>query len=555
MNRQNSLWQGCRTFSLEVILLVLAIIAVAIPAAHAQTYSVLYDFGTKSSDPRNPSFSGIVAQGRDGNLYSTAPVGGTTGNGAMFLITPGGTLTVPYSFDATGAQPYSGLTLGTDGNFYGTTYNGGSSSLGNVFKLTPTGTLTVLHDFVGSDGSNPYAPPIQGTDGNFYGTTTQYEITGDGTVYKITPAGKFTMLYSFDRTHGQNPQAPLVQGTDGNFYGTTQAGGSSSAGVVYKITASGKLTVIHSFDGGTYGGHPSGGPLVQGSDGNFYGTAACCGSIGGGVVFKITAAGQFTVLHNINATTDGSNPLAGLVQATDGNFYGTTYGGGTKSDGTIFRISPTKPYAYKVLYNFDGTTGSSPQVTLLQHTNGILYGDTSTGGNINNVSDGVFYSLSLGLKPFVSLVSTSGKVGTTVEILGQGFTGTKGVSFNGTAAKFKVSSATYLTATVPNGATTGSVTVTTPEGKLTSNKIFRVTPQIISFKPTSGSVGTLVTITGVSLIQTKKVTFGGVIATSFKVNSDTQVTANVPTGAKTGKIAITTAGGIAVSPGVFTVTQ
>jgi uncharacterized repeat protein (TIGR03803 family) len=324
--------------------------------------------------------------------------------------------------------------------------------------------------------------------------------------------------------------------------------------VVYKITPSGKLTVIHSFDGGTHGGQPSA-PLVQGSDGNFYGTAACCGSIGGGVVFKITAAGQFTVLHNINATTDGSNPVAGLVQATDGNFYGTTFGGGAKSDGTIFRISPTKPYAYKVLYNFDGTTGATPQVTMFQHTNGILYGDTSTGGDISNTSDGVFYSLSLGLKPFVSLVSTSGKVGTTVEILGQGFTGTKGVLFHGTAAKFKASSATYLTATVPNGATTGSVTVTTPGGTLTSNKQFRVTPQILSFKPTSGPVGTVVTITGVSLTQTTKVTFGGVIATSFKANSDTKVTATVPTGAQTGKIAITTPGGVAISSGVFTVTQ
>ena len=168
---------------------------------------------------------------------------------------------------------------------------------------------------------------------------------------------------------------------------------------------------------------------------------------------------------------------------------------------------------------------------------------------------GVFYSLNIGATPFVSLITTSGKVGKTVEVLGQGFKGTTGVSFNGTAATFKVSSDTYLTATVPNGATTGSVTVTTPGGPLTSNKQFRVTPQIISFTPTSGPVGTPVTITGVSLTQTSKVTFGGVKAISFTVNSDTQVTATVPTGAKTGKIAITTAGGVAVSSGVFTVTQ
>jgi uncharacterized repeat protein (TIGR03803 family) len=265
-----------------------------------------------------------------------------------------------------------------------------------------------------------------------------------------------------------------------------------------------------------------------------------------------------TGLHNINKTTDGFQPYAGLVQATDGNFYGANSAGGTANDGTIFKISPTN--AYKTLYDFDGTTGSTPLVTLFQHTSGVLYGDTEMGGT-GNVSPcttgqcGVFYSLSLGLKPFVSLVFASGKVGQTVEVLGQGFTGTKGVSFGGTAATFKVVSSTYLTATVPSGATTGSVTVTTPAGTLTSNKQFRVTPQIISFKPTSGTVGTAVQITGVSLTQTTKVTFGGVKATSFTVNSDTEVTATVPTGAKTGHIAITTAGGTVTSSGIFTVTQ
>jgi hypothetical protein len=211
------------------------------------------------------------------------------------------------------------------------------------------------------------------------------------------------------------------------------------------------------------------------------------------------------------------------------------------------------------LYDFDSTTGAIPEATLLQHTNGILYGDTYQGGTsipaCGNVGCGVFYSWAAGLKPFVSLVSTSGKVGKTIEILGQGFTGTSGVSFNGVAASFTVVSDTYLTAVVPTGATTGSVTVTTPGGTLTSNKTFRVTPVILSFSPTSGKVGILVTITGNSLTQTTKVTFGGVQATSFTVKSDTKVTANVPVGAMTGKIAITTPGGTAVSPGVFTVTQ
>jgi hypothetical protein len=178
-----------------------------------------------------------------------------------------------------------------------------------------------------------------------------------------------------------------------------------------------------------------------------------------------------------------------------------------------------------------------------------LYGETVTGGLGGY---GTFYSFDVGLGPFVSLVTTSGKVGKTIGILGQGFTGATSVSFNGTSANFSVSSDTYLTAAVPSGATTGAVSVATPTGTLTSNKIFRVTPTILSFSPTSGTVGTPVMITGMSLMQATEVTFGGVAA-SFTVNSDTQITATVPTGAKTGKIQVTTPGGMATSSTNFTV--
>jgi uncharacterized repeat protein (TIGR03803 family) len=238
------------------------------------------------------------------------------------------------------------------------------------------------------------------------------------------------------------------------------------------------------------------------------------------------------------------------VQATDGNFYGVGYTGGTKGDGTIFRIAPSGTFSAR--YNFTGASGGFPMVTLLQHTTGILYGDTNTAGTHNT---GAFYSLKASLGPYAALLPTSGKVGKSIGILGQGFNGATGVSFNGTTATFKISSDTFLTATVPAGATTGLVTVSIPGGNLKSKINFRVTPTIKSFTPTSGPVGTPVTITGVSLKQTSKVTFGGVKAATVVVNSDTQVTANVPTGAKTGKIAITTPGGTATSSAVFTVTQ
>jgi uncharacterized repeat protein (TIGR03803 family) len=289
--------------------------------------------------------------------------------------------------------------------------------------------------------------------------------------------------------------------------------------------------------------------LVQGTDGNFYGTTYLGGGpTNSGIVFKVTTAGVLTVLHEFSGT-DGRTPTAGLVQATDGNFYGTTPAGGSGNIGVIFKVTPAGTYS--VVYNFDGTTGKSPNVALVQHANGILYGNTTMGGTDDH---GVFYSLNIGAAPFVRLVHNSAKVAKTVEILGQGFNGTTHVSFNGTAATFTVASDTYLTATVPAGAKTGYITVVTPSGTLKSNKQFRVTPQITSFNPPSAAVGSQVTITGISLAQTTKVIFGGVKATTFTVNSDTQVTATVPTGAVTGKITIATAGGNVTSATSFTVT-
>jgi len=374
--------------------------------------------------------------------------------------------------------PKGGLTLGTDGNFYGTTDGGGAYLFGTIFKMTPTGSLTVLHDFgsgLDLDGGFPYASPVEGNDGNFYGTTLGSTY---GTIYKITPSGDLTSLHHFTFTDGSNPSGPLVLGDDGNFYGTTSNGGSSGAGVVYKITPAGTLTVLHSFS--TTDGEAPVGPLVQGNDGNFYGVTSAGGSSDAGVVFKITPTGALTTLHEMNGSTDGSSPSAGLIQATDGKFYGVAAGGGTRTCdcGTIFTV--TSEGVFNVLYNFDRTSGSSPYVPLRQHTNGIFYGDTWIGGldkaKCSQGGDhcGVFYSWNEGLKPFVSLLPFSGRVGATVELLGNGFTTASGVFFNGTSAAFNVFSDTYLTAIVPKGTTSGFVTVTFAQGELKSNRKFLV---------------------------------------------------------------------------------
>jgi uncharacterized repeat protein (TIGR03803 family) len=529
-------------------ILTLSLAAIGISAADAQTYSDIYDFNNSLVGVANP---GILAQGRDGNLYGTTTGGGTGGVGGVFKITPTGTFSVIYNFDVThGANPQSGLTLGTDGNFYGTTYVGGNFNDGTVFKITPGGVLTTLHTFSSTDGANPYAPPIQGTDASYYGTTANGGASNSGTVYKITSSGTFTMLYQFDGTHGSSPLAPLVQATDGSFYGTASAGGNlGNNGTLFKITVAGAFTVLHNFDS-NFGYTPQD-PLVQGSDGNFYGTTLHGGTTNGGLVFKLSPTKVFSVLHSFDTTTsaDGNTPSAGLVQATDGNFYGVTTGGGTQGQGVLYKISSTG--SYSVLYNFAAATGYGPETTLRQHTNGKLYGEATFGGAN---SEGALFAFDVGLTPFISLLPTSGKVGKSVGILGGGFTGTTGVKFGGTSATFSVVSDTYISASVPAGATTGFVTVVTPAATLTSNQKFRVTPAISSFSPLSGAVGTAVTITGTSFTGATQVKFGGVKATTLVVNSDTQVTANVPSGAKTGKITVTTAGGSATSSSSFSVT-
>jgi IPT/TIG domain len=188
----------------------------------------------------------------------------------------------------------------------------------------------------------------------------------------------------------------------------------------------------------------------------------------------------------------------------------------------------------------------------LLHTNGKIYGLASHGGS--HTAYGMIYSLDAGLSPFASqFVIYSGNVGTSIGILGQGFSNATGVKFGTDHGTFVASTDAFMTATVAAGANTGKITVLEPGGNLVTPQMFKVIPTISKFSPTSGLVGTQVVITGVSLTQASSVTFGGVKATSFAVNSDTQLTATVPTGAKTGKIVVKTKGGSATAPGTFTV--
>ena len=459
--------------------------AAAASLASAQTtFTSLLSF--EGTNGANPHYVYLV-QGTDGNLYGTTYVS-TGSGGTVFKITTKGVLTTIYTFCpdgescVDGAQPEAGLVLATNGDFYGTAANGGANSFGTVFQVTSAGKLTALHSFDSTDGASPEVALIQATNGKLYGTTSIGGSSDVGTIFDITTAGTFTSLLDFTGTNGDYPDGKLVQGTDGNFYGTTEEV-SSGSGTVFKMTAAGKLTTLHKFTGsGSDGAGPTS-ALFQASNGDFYGTTQAGGTHGDGTVFQITSAGKLTTLYSFCAKTDctdGANPSAGLIQATDGNLYGTTFSGGSNETpcnggcGTIFRI--TTAGAFTTLYNFCSKSGcadgSQPQEGLVQHTNGTLYGTTYYGGTDGL---GTVYSLSAGLGAFVETLPTAGKVGAKVTILGTSLTGATSVSFDGTAATFKVVSSTEITTTVPPGAKTGVVQVTTSAGTLSSNVVFVVT--------------------------------------------------------------------------------
>jgi uncharacterized repeat protein (TIGR03803 family) len=530
----------------------------AATTAYSQVYTPLYNLGSTSGDPINPVPFSQMAQGRDGRLHSTTSFGGSHNGGAAYGITTSGVLTKLYDFPAYPGPtaPLSGLTLGLDGCFYGTTSSGGAHIVGTVFKLCDS-TYTNLWDFTGGDDEgDPQAPLALGADGNMYGTIEGVYNGTYGTAFKITSKGTLTTIHPFKGTDGATPYAILL-GLDGNFYGVTRAGGANNLGVVFKMMKAGKVTLLHSFAGtaNNDGNLPIGG-LVQANDGTLYGTTYGGGTKNWGTVFKILPTGKgYAVLHNFDRTADindGIQPLGGLALGTDGNVYGTTGGGGHQNSGALFRVTPAG--AYTTLYSFCAVAGCKdgffPQTGMIQHTNGKLYGATESGGQ--NVNGGEFFSLDMGLGPFVNLVGVWGKVGSTIEVLGQGFTGTTSVKLGGSPASFTIVSDTYLTAKVPDGSS-GFVTVTTPSGTLTSSRKFFVTPAVTGFTPASGPVGMQVVVTGKGLIQATKVAFGSKSAT-FIVNSDTQVTATVPAGAVTSKITITTPGGKASSKTKFTIT-
>jgi len=470
-------------------------------ASTAQTLTTVVSFnGTNGAAAEQP-----LIQGTDGNFYGTTLRGGGSNSaGTIFKITPGGTLTQLYSFGSIstdGVFPSSGLIQATDGNFYGTTSGDSNSTFGTVFRITPGGTLTTLHNFCVqrpscTDGATPTV--MQANDGNFYGTTSSGGANNIGTVFRLTPDGTLTTLYNFVNVSGSaydTPLGRLIQATDGNLYGTT---GIS----VYKFTLAGALTTLYTFPSAGLGDNPS--TLVQATDGNFYGVTTYNGANGTGTVFKLTPGGTLTTLYNFPAGAIRSfYDVSPLIQATDGNFYGTTNGSGMNQPnqaGTIFMVTPGGTLT--TLYNFCSephcTDGSVSDASLIQATDGNLYGVTEYGGANNDgtvfrfqLSGGTVSAAGPSISGVVSASAFGGfssvAPGSWVEIYGsnlapatQGWTGSDfignnaptmlngvSVSIGGQAAFVDYISATQVNAQLPSNIATGGplqLTVTNANG-------------------------------------------------------------------------------------------
>lgn len=499
---------------------VLLMAVIATESAAAQITTLASFDGTNGANPQAP-----LVQATNGYLYGTTLNGGTSTfgtDGTIFKITPSGTLTSLYSFCLQSGCPDgyilpAGLVQATNGYLYGTTEDGGGGGCcGTVFRITPSGTLKTLDGLAVEDGSGPYptAGLVQASNAYLYGTTVGGGLYGAGTVFRMSPGGTLTTIFNFcplpaptcpstdSLANGWMPMAGLVQAANGELYGTTSGGGTNPGGgaygpgTVFKITPSGVLTTLYSFcsksnsQNSCLDGYGPLATLVQATNGYFYGTTTAGGANNAGTIFRMTPAGTLTTLYSFCSQTacadgtKGGGAAPALIQATDGNLYGTApyggaTGGGTSSIGfgTVFKMTPSGELT--TLYTFciqsGCEDGGRPFGGLVQDTNGSFYGTTSIGGT-NSPGGGTVFSLSVGLGPFVKTLPTSALVGAAVKILGTDLTGATSVSFNGTAATFTVVSRSEITTTVPAGATTGEVQVTTPSGTLSSNVKFLVRP-------------------------------------------------------------------------------
>jgi uncharacterized repeat protein (TIGR03803 family) len=354
----------------------------------AQTVTTIHNFG---SDAEVPSYV-LLAQGRDGKLYGSTATTGMSGEyGTIFRLGTGGLFKILYTADITGYSPSGGVRLATDGNYYGVNQGGGALGFGELFKFSTAGVFTVLHAFSGGgDGAAPITTPLEASDGNIYGVTSGGD-DDNGTVYKYDHAGNYSVLHVFGGSPDGSEAFGIMQAADGNLYITTIYGGTAGCGTIVKMSTAGSVLHTYSFTCQPSGNIPYG-ALIQASDGNFYGTTYAGGANNLGTLYKMTQKGGVSILHSFGTGTDASLPIGSLVQATDGNLYGTGYFGGVNNTGSLFQY--TLSGGYSVLYSFPSTATYFVSSTLMQHTNGLMYGTTNLGGTYDA---GTAFSLDMGL--------------------------------------------------------------------------------------------------------------------------------------------------------------
>jgi uncharacterized repeat protein (TIGR03803 family) len=448
---------------------------------------------------------------------------------AMTVPSPAQVFTTLASFDGTDTNDsVAALIQATDGNLYGATVYGGSAGQGTVFKVTPEGTITVLYNFCSlsgcADGANPFAAPILGTDGNLYGTAQYGGDTADcsngcGTVYQLTLGGTLTTLHTFDGSDGQQPQGGVTAGNDGNFYGNTLYGGSFDWGTLFKISPGGAFTSLHSFAHTHSDGATPYTPPIQATDGNFYGVTYGGGGHGAGVAYKMTSTGVLRSIYafcSLPGCADGADPLGALAQGANGNLYGATAQGATH--GILFEL--TRTGTLSILHTFDGGDGGAALAQFTLGNDGVFYGTTSEGGAGTACSGGCGTLFSVTQSgTFTSLYSFCTESGCP-----DGYAPQDGPLLQETNGKFY--------GTTPAGGANNVGTVFSFDMGLRP---------FVKTNPTSGPVGTPVTILGSNLTGATSVTFNGTAA-AFTVVSRNEITTSVPAGATSGTVRVAAAG-------------
>ncbi len=346
------------------------------------SYTVLHRF--TDSTGGNPY--GSLIKGLDGAFYGMTQTAGRYNAGTIFKILPNGTFGVIKHLEpaVTGGSPKGSLVFGDDGSLYGMTHTGGKFNGGTIFKCSVAGALFVLrHLNIDEDGGNPYGSLLKNSDGYFYGMamnggTKNENGDGSGTIFKISASGAYTVLTRLqDNAEGMYPGKSLVQGKDGYFYGMAREGGKFGYGTIYRLCTDGSFTALHSFERKTTGAWPYG-SLIQAKDGYFYGMTSRGGTFDAGTIFKMSQSGSVTVIKHFDPSNGRYSPIGSLVQASDGNFYGMTRDGNAYYTGSIFKVTPAGEFT--VLKILDGSTGVYPNGSLIQASDGNLYGMTPKGG-------------------------------------------------------------------------------------------------------------------------------------------------------------------------------